>query len=307
MDGAQVTVVPGWLAAVIALWISAAIGAWGLIFARLWEGKSPLPCEPRRPVPWKAVHVLLILVIYFLSIIAVPGVFLQFVPPEVREAAASAAGVENSHPVEQLLKNGPPAVLAVCFLVAVVVAPVTEEFLFRLVLQGWLEGLDGRWRRRLPALRQWLPRGLLAIVPVAIFFALLHFRTGGKAPPWQYSLAVIAGNGLAQILTVTFAASILRYRTGATAYDLGFVPSKLAADVKTGAVAYFALIIPIYAVQVLVMTLLPKNIAPDPVALFLLAMVLGWLYFRTHRLVPAMVVHAMLNATSLALAYALSK
>ena len=47
---------------------------------------------------------------------------------------------------------------------------------------------------------------------------------------------------------------------------------------------------------------LPKYLAPDPLTLFLFAVLLGTLYHRTHRGVPAMVAHAMLNATSLLLA-----
>jgi membrane protease YdiL (CAAX protease family) len=38
---------------------------------------------------------------------------------------------------------------------------------------------------------------------------------------------------------------------------------------------------------------------PEPVPLLLLALVLGYVYQRTHRIVPCMVTHALFNGTSL--------
>jgi len=40
---------------------------------------------------------------------------------------------------------------------------------------------------------------------------------------------------------------------------------------------------------------------PDPIPIFILALALGYLYQRTHRLLPSITLHAMLNATSLAI------
>ena len=38
---------------------------------------------------------------------------------------------------------------------------------------------------------------------------------------------------------------------------------------------------------------------PDPVPLFSLALILGYVYQRTHRIVPSMVTHASFNGMSL--------
>ena len=43
---------------------------------------------------------------------------------------------------------------------------------------------------------------------------------------------------------------------------------------------------------------------PDPIPLFLLALALGVIYQRTQRVLPCIVAHALLNATSLAMLYA---
>jgi len=53
--------------------------------------------------------------------------------------------------------------------------------------------------------------------------------------------------------------------------------------------------VPIYAIQFLFWSLLPKGVAADPAPLFFFALVLGSLYYRTHRIVPAIVLHMSLN------------
>src|SRR5690606_6634546 len=51
----------------------------------------------------------------------------------------------TQHPlVESILKDPQPAMLIAAFLAAVVVAPLLEEFVFRVLLQGWLERLEDR-------------------------------------------------------------------------------------------------------------------------------------------------------------------
>ena len=41
------------------------------------------------------------------------------------------------------------------------------------------------------------------------------------------------------------------------------------------------------------------GIGPDPIPLFFLAIVLGYTYQRTHRIVPCMVTHALFNSLTL--------
>ena len=56
--------------------------------------------------------------------------------------------VEAEHPIIELLKeHQQPWVLAMCAFSAVVVAPLAEEFFFRVLLQGWLESLLARTAR----------------------------------------------------------------------------------------------------------------------------------------------------------------
>ena len=67
-------------------------------------------------------------------------------------------------------------------LVAVVVAPLFEEFFYRVLLQGWLEAVWSRRRRKQRKLRT-APLAWVPILCPALFFAIQHFRWGHAPPP----------------------------------------------------------------------------------------------------------------------------
>ena len=91
---------------------------------------------------------------------------------------------------------------------------------------------------------------------------------------------------------------------GSDGADFGFVPAKLWADVRLGLVAALAVVGPIQLLQVLLQTfVMPKEVAADPLSIFVFAAVLGTLYCRTHRIVPGITLHVALNLTSLTLAW----
>jgi hypothetical protein len=115
----------------------------------------------------------------------------------------------------------------------------------------------------------------------------------------------MAMTGLVYLLTVGFALAWMRWHAGATAIDLGWKKEEFWNDVLLGGIAFLAIIVPLMVLQYAVaFFVLPKQYAPDPIAIFFLAIVLGLLYYRTHRIVPSITVHMLLNATSLAMAWA---
>ena len=211
--------------------------------------------------------------------------------------------INLQHPLVVVMSTDPsPLTLTICLLSAVVMAPIAEEFLFRLLFQGWLEALERRLRRRIPLLRHTL-RGLMPVAISAGVFALMHWREAAPPNPADYFLGLIAGSA-AYLLMVGFAIALLKVRVGASAVDLGLVPAKIGRDVVIGLVAALAILAPIYLLQVLVQTYLtPAKVAGDPVTLVFFAAVLGTLYARTHRIVPAITVHMALNLSSLAMAW----
>lgn len=120
----------------------------------------------------------------------------------------------GKHPMIEMFADHPqPAVLALMVFLVVLVAPLTEELIVRVLLQGWLERFEASCDAASPLRR--LPLGLLPILVSSFLFAVLH-----------------AGYG------------------------------------------------------------------PDPVPIFLLALALGYLYQRTHRIWPGVAMHMSLNGSS---------
>jgi membrane protease YdiL (CAAX protease family) len=210
---------------------------------------------------------------------------------------------ELSHPAEQLLRTGSFSERAVAVVMAVLVAPVFEEFFFRVLLQGWLEALWSRWRRRNPELRL-APASWLPIALPAVLFALMHFRSGKEPHEPQYLSSLFLAQMAADLIVLGLAILVLRFAAGATAADLGWKPEKLPSDVKLGLLALLAAIGPLLALQTVLTGLVKSSgldYAPDPVPLFFLALVFGVLYRRTHRIAPSLVLHVAFNATSVVL------
>jgi len=288
------------------------LGMWAWILWRLGQRAPVLPFEPRRRVPWGGLHVFGVLVVYVgaaLLLQPLGHALAALVGEEPASASALEGGVPDApgaeeskprreHPVLRALeRDSRLGMILLAVYSAVVVAPVVEEFFFRLLLQGWLEKLEWLGRRRWLALRRLIP-GVLPVLVASALFAAIHVRTpkpDEEPRPW---LSLMAADATARLVTVALFVWLLRALSGATARDLGFVREKFWADVRLGLLAFLAIGIPIYLIQEGFARLLPKSVVPDPIALVFFASALGLLYYRTHRIVPAVTLHLALNATS---------
>ena len=195
--------------------------------------------------------------------------------------------------------RGSPWLLLTAFFMAVVAAPIVEEVFFRVLLQGWLEGAERRGRRFWPLWRV-LP-GAAPIAISSILFGVVHYRESETASPPTVIAMVIMVNAMCELAALASILAFLRSRRGATAADFGWVPEKLAADLRLGSLAAVAALPPIYLAAMLLKNALPDSVTPDFLALIPLAAVLGTLYYRTHRLAPSVVAHAAFNAAGLLL------
>jgi len=138
------------------------------------------------------------------------------------------------HPILDLLKEDQTGWLfATAFISAVVVAPLIEEFFFRVILQGWFE-------------------------------RVAHHRTEWRRPPLTTSGTVEP------------------------------MATKIGEDDVIRCGAWW----PIFASAAL-FALMHVGQGAAPIPLFVLAIGLGYLYQRTHRILSCIVVHTMLNAISL--------
>ena len=115
--------------------------------------------------------------------------------------------------IEMLQENYSPQLLQVAWAMAVFSAPIYEEFVFRLLFQGWLEKwedhlLEKRYRQADTALEEettgmpegveqgvfpWLPHGWAPILISGVFFGAVHMGQGNAAPISLSLLGVLLG------------------------------------------------------------------------------------------------------------------
>ena len=211
---------PGLMLALIVLACFSSLLFWAAVVARHPQGEI-LPRESRRRVPWKGADVLVVLLAFIaLSVTALAIIHWVLGPERVEPLPADE--VVGPHPVLEAMMLGGAPVLVLCVIAVVVVAPVAEEFLFRVVLQGWLESVAERWLPLLPGVRRWLPGASGPILLTAVLFAAMHFRVPERRHK-EFLLALILANAIIFSLLTGFAVLWLGVRSGATAADLGLV------------------------------------------------------------------------------------
>jgi membrane protease YdiL (CAAX protease family) len=168
--------------------------------------------------------------------------------------------IESGHPLIKMVMDAPPDrwILLLSGVAAVVVAPICEEIAFRLLLQGWLE----RWEDERLGWRK---------------------NATGEIPDEQATsagdAAVATSDEPVHSNTSSFDESETSVesdppRRGIAGLPYGWLPI-LISSVAFG-LAHF-------------------GYGPEPVPLFLLGLVLGYLYQRTHRIIPGIVAHALFN------------
>ncbi len=155
---------------------------------------------------------------------------------------------ESRHPLLELAKQGADfRFFAIIILSAVVIAPIVEEYMFRVLLQSWLE----------------------RITRDADFAALIF---GGRDPVLSVEEPRDQPTGAADSLQQPVAKGLPCPRRSSLAI----------------------------LVSALVFALMHRSHGPDPIPLFLLAVALGYVFSRTGRVLPCIVAHALLNATTIA-------
>lgn len=168
----------------------------------------------------------------------------------------------TQHPLILMLQKTPDLRLFFAAgLNAVLVAPVVEEYFFRALWQGWTESL--RW-------------------PVSLEEALLGRREG---MPAVVERSALAASKPARDSENPYAAALVEESTSNPAAAQDFPPQHVVWWPILLSAALFALA--------------HVQHGPDGIALFVLALGLGYLYQRTRSLLPSIVVHFLLNATSM--------
>lgn len=294
--------------------------------------KGILPFSPQSSVPWKTCDfVLLICLFEFFSIIALVVHFVGFlndkisvITPEKVAISAPAEETEDEidggkvddesslaemHPLVQMLRQTEGtqrfSFFLVAFLVAVIAAPIGEEFFYRGILQGSFQKYERislkNWKRS-----SMFPYGFFSVMFASLWFAARHFRSADS--PLD-NLDMLLYMMIFQIFLTAFvlttAIVYLCYR-GVSLLDMGFDLSHWKVDTLWGVGLFMVVFLPIMAMGLSFTNItfadgtrmFPPGIA-DPISIFFFAIFLGLLYLRTHRLLPGIVLHASLNMTSL--------
>lgn len=248
-------------------------------------------------VPWTGWDVLFVFVLWFAAQLA-SGVLASIIsppqPPELTvttemETETEAERKDQGHVIFQLVQQGKdsPIVLLVVFFAIGVAAPMIEELLFRQFFQGWLE-------KKL--------RPSLAIVAVSFCFAMLHAgrRETLDGQILFYVLGLITITSLLVfMLGIAYLVWVRNVKLTHCLFGVGrfFHPHFFA---YTGCCLFT--LIPILGIAAFLDGIAP-NINTDPVPIFLFSLVLGTLYSRTRNLSYCILLHAFLNATSLAIVW----
>ncbi len=305
-----------WLSGLVLILLLASIATWAKLFSRWRRHGALLDYEPRSPVPWGAPAAMLAVVFVVIALASPNGfepsqeapdvpnlleisqrfigyilfqtavicavVFVvavvyradqrDFGLPPYADALARDVGIgmvaclaalapvygvqrlmlllfgPSEHPLVEMVTGAEPNVglVLLATITAVVVAPISEEILFRLLLQGWLEKREDR-----------------------------RVRVSDDGTPdestiqaWKTSLEDSAEPLIA----------IRTAQRGVFGLPYGWAPI-LISSLLFAAAHY--------------------GYGPDPVAIFFLAIILGYIYQRTHRIVPCIVAHALFNSLAM--------
>ncbi|NIP84877.1 MAG: CPBP family intramembrane metalloprotease [Planctomycetales bacterium] len=319
------------ISSILALGLFASLVLWGHIVWRLAQGRELLAASPRRVVPWRGVHVALAFFVYVivpsLSLVLVAwrfgvprldelprdnvqvliwqlaggsllgvvaallvvtylkldlsatladlgwsgrhlpgdialglGAFLVIAPPVyvlqyvLVLVYQQLYGESALHPLIEVIRAHPtPQMFFWSVVSAVLVAPLVEEFLFRVVLQGWLEKL-------------------VAGVRVAVRLAQEATQDTSPSPPTP--------------------------NPSHPPSPPGGTPDPPHRVSPGGGTPQRVVVAPIF-ISSAIFAVFHLEHGPAPIPLFFLALGLGYLYQKTHRILPALVVHTLLNGTSL--------
>lgn len=212
---------------------------------------------------------------------------------------------DDSHPVVRLVQTRNWTFIGLGFYMACILAPMNEELLFRAGLQNCLQGFLTQLfkKRRIVSLQtcRWVISSLSIVLP-ALFFALVHYRSDDVANQSIERIVRAITNAcvawtIFPIICYFYIFFIRRIRFRDMFGTLREFPGLALFGIK-----WFWIIVPTYLlsfVLVFIRVITNAHFIPDPFALIPLALVFGFLYYRTQSVLPSIILHMLFNFTSL--------
>jgi len=245
-------------------------------------------------VSWTGLDVLIFLGVWFIAQIVCAAVIYQTLPQEPTVTVTLNEQEHHGHLVVQLIEQSvhSPMVLLVAFLAAVVAAPLVEELLFRLFLQGWVEAKFSQFR--VPCASG------VAIIITSCFFAIIHAGSSSAShrQPLFYLFSAVTVTNL-----LIFASGIIylvRKRNVKLTHCLFGTESFFRPQFLANAGWCLLALVFIFGVSFILNVCCP-SINTDPIPIFIFSLLLGTLYYRTRNLSYCILLHACLNLISLIL------
>lgn len=209
----------------------------------------------------------------------------------LQAALVNLLGTDSEHPLIKIIMQDPnPSLLAVGFFSAVVVAPLCEESAFRLLLQGYLE----KWEAQVCSSA---PAEITRDMPEAPSEDAADKSTKSTTDAFATSpTAAEYVKGTGRDLSNPYVAS--------AASDTPDVDAASQTPDAGHAIPWTGLLglphgwLPI-GISSLLFATAHVGHGPDPIALFFLALILGYVYHRTHRILPCIIIHFLFNGLSL--------
>ncbi|MGL4941645.1 MAG: CPBP family glutamic-type intramembrane protease [Thermoguttaceae bacterium] len=204
------------------------------------------------------------------------------------------ANTSPQHPLESLIRQRPTLeVFLVVFIVAVVIGPITEEFLWRLVFQGTL--------LRYEQTQFVASRGMLSVFVTALLFAARHFRPANvPIPSWEWLWSATIAQAVASLVFLACGVGYFVATKRVTVPHIRRTVRHIPRDVRLALVTFLWLGPLTLFIHVVLQRCFP-GVVLDPIPLFVFAVGLGELARRTGRLTASITLHVALNATSLAM------
>ena len=222
--------------------------------------------------------------------LGVAGFVVASIPVFVMQFALSQL-IPYKHPVGDIFQAQPSlAMIVATAILAVVIAPLTEEFFFRVVLQGWLESLYAQRLARY---------SIEADAPMSSDPVQTAFGENAITQLPSDRDAAVAGESDGPQGSVIERDELAIPALG----DEGNADTEGPRDqiyvAHTGTIAHDAKpsLMPVL-LSSFVFALVHLEFGPSAIPLFFFALILGYLYRQTHRLLPSVVTHASLNALS---------
>ena len=255
--------------------------------------------EPEKSsVPWTFLDVALFFALWLGAQVIIGSIVLAAhstsPSPSQESLAADSDGEGYKHPIEQLVQQSKnaPIILLVAFLSVVVVAPLIEEFIFRLLFQGWLES----------TLLQFHVPGAsgVAVVVVSCCFAAIHAGSGSDLSV-QALLSLFMAFIILNLLVFTLGIIYLVRVKNIKLTDYLFGTERFFHPNFFPCAGYCLLVILLCFGLNAALEMAYPHTNTSPIPIFFFSLALGTLYSKTKNLSYCILLHACLNGMSFAM------